>query len=183
MAVPLACGVVSDTGKASGEPGVDKASVAIAAPPGAVWDLVADVTRMGEWSPECTSCRWLGRRPREPRVGATFVGFNRRGWARWATTNVVERSERGRVFAFRVRETGVRWAYLLESDGEGGTRLTETRDLSAARTWLIRATGVFVGGMDAHADELREGMRATLDRIKATAEAGAAPPAGSGGTG
>jgi len=155
----------------------DVVSVTIAAPPEAVWDMVADVTRMGEWSPECHSCRWVGKR-REPVVGARFVGFNRRGWARWITTNQVEEADRGRAFVFRVRETGVRWGYELEpidghdtgGDGARGTRLTESRDLSDARTWLIRLAGPFVGGVDGHAEELRAGMRQTLTRIKAAAE-------------
>lgn len=148
---------------------LDTATVTIAAPPDAVWRMVADVTRMGEWSPECRSCRWTGSR-REPVAGARFVGFNRRGWAGWATTNVVEEAEPGRSFVFRVRETGVRWRYRFEPEGDG-TRVTELRDLSDARTWLIRLAGPFVGGFDRHADELRAGMRATLDRLKATAEA------------
>ncbi len=32
----------------------------IAAPKDAVWALVADVTRMGEWSPETVGCAWIG---------------------------------------------------------------------------------------------------------------------------
>lgn len=153
------------------EPSIDSVTVEIAAPPDAVWDMVADVTRMGEWSPECYSCRWVGKR-REPVVGARFVGFNKRGWARWATTNEVVEADRGRAFVFRTRETGVRWGYRFEPDADGGTgtRLTETRDTAGARTWLIRLAGPFVGGMDSHADELREGMGQTLARIKATAE-------------
>jgi uncharacterized protein YndB with AHSA1/START domain len=152
----------------TGTDAVDRVSVTIAAPPDAVWALVTDLGRMGEWSPETTSCRWFGRRT-GPEVGATFVGWNRRGWARWCTTNAVERAEPGQLFGWRVRETGVRWSYELEQEGDG-TRLTEIRDLSRARTWLLRATGVFVGGVDDHADELRAGMRTTLDRIKAAAE-------------
>lgn len=155
------------------EPDVDRATVSIAAPADAVWDMIADVTRMGEWSPECYACRWFGRK-KEPVVGARFAGFNKRGWVRWVTTNVVEEADRGRSFVFRTRETGVRWGYRLEADGAGTTTLTETRDLSDARTWLIRLSGPFVGGMDKHADELREGMRWTLARIKAAAEAPAA---------
>ena len=42
-------------------------SETIAAPPRAVYNLVTDVPRMGEWSPETASCRWLdgatGARP------------------------------------------------------------------------------------------------------------------------
>ena len=147
---------------------VDSVGVTIAAPPEALWDMVADVTRMGEWSPECYSCRWVGKR-REPVAGARFVGFNRRGWARWFTTNEVEQAEPGRAFVFRTRETGVRWGYRFEPDGDG-TRVTETRDLAGARTWIIRLAGPFVGGVDGHAEELRAGMRKTLDRLKAAAE-------------
>jgi uncharacterized protein YndB with AHSA1/START domain len=159
----------------SADPPLDSVTVTMAAPPGLVYDMVADVTRMGEWSPECYACRWVGRR-HEPVVGARFVGFNRRGWARWFTTNSVERAERGRSFVFRGRETGVRWGYELAPDGDG-TRVTETRDLGDARMWLIRLGGPFVGGLESHADELRDGMRQTLDRLKAAAEAEAATAA------
>jgi uncharacterized protein YndB with AHSA1/START domain len=157
---------------------VDSASVTIAASPEALWDMVSDVTRMGEWSPECTSCRWTGKRP-EPVVGARFVGFNRRGWARWATTNEVVEAERGVSFAFRTRETGVVWGYTFAADPDdpdGATVVTETRDLRTARTWLVRLSGPFVGGMERHADELRAGMRQTLENLKAAAESTAAAP-------
>jgi dimethylaniline monooxygenase (N-oxide forming) len=150
---------------------VDTASVTVAAAPGDIWDMVSDVTRMGEWSPECTGCRWIGKH-RTAEVGARFVGFNKRGWARWATTNEVVEAERGRAFVFRTRETGVRWSYRFEPSADGaGTTLTETRDTSGARAWLVRMTGPFVGGADSHADELRAGMRRTLERVKAAAEA------------
>ncbi|HEX5365621.1 MAG TPA: SRPBCC family protein [Acidimicrobiales bacterium] len=160
------------TGTAA-DPPVDTASVTVAADPATLWDMVSDVTRMGEWSPECTSCRWLGGRT-TPEVGARFVGFNRRRWARWATTNEVIESRRGSVFAFRTRQTGVVWGYRFAPDGDGGTVVTETRDLTAARSWLVRLAGPFVGGADAHSGELREGMHRTLERLKATAE-GPAP--------
>ena len=149
---------------------VDTVSLTIAADAGALWDMVSDVTRMGEWSPECTGGRWIGKR-REPVVGARFVGTNKRGWARWATTNEVVEAERGTAFAFRTRETGVIWGYAFAPGDDGGTVVTERRDLGQARTWLIRLAGPFVGGMDDHADELREGMRQTLERLKAAAEA------------
>jgi len=37
---------------------VDTASVTVAAAPGDIWDMVSDVTRMGEWSPARS---WLVR--------------------------------------------------------------------------------------------------------------------------
>jgi uncharacterized protein YndB with AHSA1/START domain len=160
----------TDAPGASGDhPTRDTATVTIAAAPEVVYDLISDVTRMGEWSPECYSCRWLGKR-HEPAVGALFVGFNKRGWARWATTNKVERADRGAAFVFRTRETGVRWGYELAAEGDG-TAVTEFRDLSSARVWMVKLAGPFVGGFDGHAEELRAGMRETLDRLKAAAEA------------
>jgi dimethylaniline monooxygenase (N-oxide forming) len=148
-----------------------EASLHIEAPPEALYALVADVTRMGEWSPECYACRWIGKR-RGPVAGARFAGFNKRGRARWVTTNEVGEAERGRTFVFRTRETGVRWGYRFEPSTDGaGITLTETRDTSGARAWLVRMAGPFVGGADSHADELRAGMRRTLERVKAAAEA------------
>jgi dimethylaniline monooxygenase (N-oxide forming) len=146
------------------------ASVVVDAPPERVWDVLADVTRMGEWSPECYRCRWIGRE-RRPVVGARFVGFNKRGPIRWATTNVVEESERGRAFAFRTQGTGARWSFHLQPEGDG-TRLTETRHLTKGVTPLVKLAGVFVGGQKNHDRELAEGMRQTVERIGAAAQAG-----------
>lgn len=149
---------------------VDSASLTIAADAGDLWDMVSDVTRMGEWSPECTGCRWFGKH-HAPVVGARFVGFNRRGWARWATTNVVVEAERGVAFVFRTRETGVVWGYrFAPAPGGEGTVVTETRDLRQAHGWMVRLAGPFVGGADNHAEELRQGMRATLERLRSAAE-------------
>jgi hypothetical protein len=41
-----------------------------------VWDLIADVTPVGEWSPECVRAAWLGE-PGRPQLGARFTGYNR----------------------------------------------------------------------------------------------------------
>jgi hypothetical protein len=48
----------------------------------AVWDVVRDVTRVGEWSHECVGAAWLaGARSATP--GARFRGRNRAGVFRW----------------------------------------------------------------------------------------------------
>ena len=36
----------------------DEAAIAVAAAPERLWDLVTDVTQMGEWSPVCRRCEW-----------------------------------------------------------------------------------------------------------------------------
>ncbi|MGH9050843.1 MAG: SRPBCC family protein [Acidimicrobiia bacterium] len=34
-------------------------SLHVDAPPEKLYELVSDVTRMGEWSPECRRCEWI----------------------------------------------------------------------------------------------------------------------------
>ncbi len=148
----------------------EEVSVWIDADPHVVWELVSDVTRMGQWSPECRRCVWIGGRRG---VGARFVGVNRRGWVVWVTTNEVERAEPGKSFAFRTRTNGVRWSYRLEQEG-GGTLLTERWDVSGQSAGQRKRTASFanlaLGGYEGHTEELRDGIHKTLERIKAAAE-------------
>lgn len=146
-------------------PGTDTAEIDIAAPPEDVWDLIADVTRTGEWSPECYRCAWLdgGTGPRE---GARFKGWNRHGPLRWATTSTVAASQRGEVFSFVTKDSGATWTYRLTATGDGGTHVTETRT-DGDKPLLAKVFGKVVPGRD---QRLRDGMEQTLRRLKATAE-------------
>lgn len=47
-----------------------------------VWDVVRDVTRVGEWSHECVGAQWLAGAS-APVPGARFRGRNRAGVFRW----------------------------------------------------------------------------------------------------
>ena len=79
-------------------------TVHIAAPAELVWDLVSDVTRIGEFSPETFEAQWLDGAS-GPQAGARFRGHVRRsgrGPVYW-TTCTVTASEPGREFAFAVR--------------------------------------------------------------------------------
>src|SRR5436309_9128713 len=103
-----------------------EASIEIDAPPGQVWDLVADVTRMGEWSPICAGCEWLDGAT-GPASGAAFVGHNRQGLARWSRRCVITACEPGRRFAFSTSFKGreaTRWSYAFE-ETPAGTLVTE----------------------------------------------------------
>jgi polyketide cyclase/dehydrase/lipid transport protein len=150
----------------------DEVSIHVDAPPEHIWDMVADVTRMGEWSPECYRCHWQGE-PRAPAVGARFVGHNKAGWRRWRTRNVVVEAERGEVFAFRTVENRNVWSYRMEPDGDagGGTTVTEARQLPAKRPWYGKlALYLAYGGLARHDVRMRAGMQRTLERLKAAAE-------------
>src|SRR5258708_16845320 len=73
----------------------------IAAPPERVFGLITDVTRMGEWSPECYRCVWLDGAT-SAYVGARFRGYNKLGRYQWATTAVIAAVEESRLFALTV---------------------------------------------------------------------------------
>src|SRR5437588_11880700 len=73
--------------------------IEIDAPPGHVYDLVADLTRMGEWSPECYRVDWVGDAA-GPVVGTEFEGHNRIGPYRWTVGGKVVTADPGREFAF-----------------------------------------------------------------------------------
>ena len=106
---------------------MDEVSVTVNAPAEKVYDLLADIAQMGRWSPECTGGRWVGGAT-EAAVGARFKGSNRHGLMRWTTNCEVTKAERGKAFEWQVKESGMRWGYRFEPDGDGGTVVTEYRE-------------------------------------------------------
>jgi uncharacterized protein YndB with AHSA1/START domain len=138
------------------------ASVHVEAPPEKVYDLVSDVTRMGEWSPETVSCQWVGGST-GPAVGAKFKGRNKAGILRWSTTPEVTAAEPGREFAFKTSDTN--WRYTFEADGSG-TKVTESFDAPHYNFFLN-----LINPARKREPFLVEGMQTTLERIKAAAEA------------
>jgi len=150
-------------------PSPDAVTLRIAARPQRCYELVSDITGMGRLSPECTGGRWVGS-VTGPEVGARFLGFNRRGLVRWFTVNRVVAADPGREFAFETRGSATRWAYHFEPDGEG-TLVTETRAPTGPRPLGARLVArLLLGGIAEHDEELRDGMRATLERLQALAE-------------
>lgn len=98
-------------------------SVVIAADAETLYDMVADVTRMGEWSPICKACWW--DEGEGPRVGAWFTGRNELPERTWETRSKVVAADPGREFAFVVLGTVARWGYTF-TPVDGGTELTES---------------------------------------------------------
>ncbi len=143
-------------------------TVRIGATPDDVYRLVADVTRMGEWSPETTSCRWLG----EPgKVGSKFRGRNRRGFVRWFTDPVVVAATPGDEFAFTTRLLGkdqTRWRYRFEPV-DGGTAIDVTESFDAVANPLpVRLFERLI--WPNRQQDVIDGMRTTLERLKVVAE-------------
>ena len=144
----------------------------VAAPPGVVYDLISDVTRMRSWSPETRRCAWLGGAT-GPAVGARFKGTNTIGWRRWSTTCTVTAADPGSAFAFRVQYGPMvvaEWRYDIAPDGAAGSLVTESwRDRRPA--WFRAVYPVLVGVKD-RAEHNRATMTETLRRLKAAAERG-----------
>ena len=152
----------------------------IAAPPGLVWDLVADVTRIGEWSPECIRAAWLTV-PGElagARAGARFTGHNRlRDGFEYDVTCVVTEADRPRSFAWVVLddagEPSSSWRYRIDP-GPGGSllrqRFTHGPGTSFLRQIADTAPDRAATVLAARLDRLRSNMTATLRAMKAAAE-------------
>lgn len=144
-------------------------SIEIAASPEAVYDLVSDITRTGEWSPVCQKCWW--DEGDGPRVGAQFSGRNVMGERTWDTRSKVTAAEPGREFAWEVGKGYVRWSYQMEPV-EGRTRLTENWEFTA--TGLEYFASAFGDDAPARANgatqAAHEGIPATLQAIKRIAE-------------
>ncbi len=140
----------------------------IAAAPETLWAMVADVTRMGEWSPETARCRWL-RGASAPKVGARFKGVNRNGKRRWSTINTVTACVPGEVFAFETTAgpfSVARWEYRF---APGPTGSTVTESWTDQRGRVARRLGKPVSGVEDRAMHNRAGMQATLDRLATVA--------------
>jgi uncharacterized protein YndB with AHSA1/START domain len=146
-----------------------QARIDIAAPPERVFRLITDVTRMGEWSPECYRCAWLDGAT-GAYVGARFRGYNKLGRHKWATTAVVTAVDESRSFAFTVvhdktgRDETV-WRYQL-APSPSGTMLTESFEF----VWCPVANRIAELPIP-RGSQVNRGIRQTLRSIKAAAEA------------
>jgi uncharacterized protein YndB with AHSA1/START domain len=147
----------------------DEVSLHIEAPAERIYEIVTDIANMGRLSPECTGGKWLDGAT-GPAVGARFKGSNKRGFARWSTTNEVVEVQPGKVFSFETQQSAARWTYRLQPEGTG-TLVTETRELFKERPKVaVVFTKLLLGGEEGHEDELRQGMQQTLERVKVLAE-------------
>ena len=144
----------------------DQVQTLIAATPEQVYDLVSDMPRIGEWSPECRRCEWIDGAV-GPQVGARFHGHNRYGPVRWSLKGDVKVADRGREFSFTTTDRGregTRWTYRIEPVGSM-TQVTESYE--------VLYEPLYVRVMDLFAPRrrrLRAGMEQTLARVKAVAE-------------
>jgi uncharacterized protein YndB with AHSA1/START domain len=147
----------------------DSVTVHMTAPPQRIWELVSDVTRIGSYSPETFEAEWLGGAT-GPAEGAQFRGHvkrNGKGPTYWTTCTVLACTP-GSEFTFGVgpgdKPINV-WSYRLEPSGDG-TDVTESFTL--ADKAAIKVYWALLGWARGRTN--RNGMRTTLERIKAEVE-------------
>jgi hypothetical protein len=134
-----------------------------------LYDMVSELTDMGQWSPEAVGGRWL-RGATGPAVGARFRGNNRSGWRRWSTLAEVTEAERGKRFAFRVSFAAVpiaAWTYEFAGSGDATVVTERWNDLRP--WWMDKGSGPIMGVPD-RPDHNRKNMEATLSALKSSAE-------------
>ncbi|MDH4077066.1 MAG: hemerythrin domain-containing protein [Acidimicrobiia bacterium] len=158
-------------------------AVAVVVPQGidAVWDVVRDPTRVGEWSHECIDGRWVGGAV-EAGPGARFRGRNRQGPFRWGRLCEVVRVEPyelvWRTVPTRLYPDSTEWALRLtpaeEAGGDGvvGTRIEQTFRVVKG-TWL---EPVYATVVPAHRQRATA-LERDLERIGVVAARGVARPA------
>jgi uncharacterized protein YndB with AHSA1/START domain len=139
-----------------------QATVHINAAPEKVYAMVTDVTRMGEWSPECQKAEWIDGAS-GPAAGARFKGSNKKGIIRWSTKPTVKVADPGKEFTFDVGKN-TRWSYRF-APKDGGTELTESFE-ALRYNLLFKITQP----PRRRTRELQQGIERTLERIKQAAE-------------
>ena len=143
-----------------------QAQIDIKAPASKVWELISDIRRMPQWSPQC---RWM--KPLGPlRQGARTVNLNRRNKLFWATTCTVTEVIPEQKLAFRVNANGTIWSYELQPIADG-TRVIESRHAeNGVKPMSSLAVNALFGRAENFERELVDGMNASLTNIKAAAE-------------
>jgi len=155
-----------------------EASTYIGASPERVYDVVSDVTRMGEWSPECVTVSWAEGSDR-PAVGAQFHGTNNRNGNEWTTPNTILVADEGHEFAWVVGTAEfqvARWRYVFAGEN-GGTRVTESFELGDQEVGFASAVNDApeterAAMIAARRQQLVSDMELTLSRLKEHIEAG-----------
>ena len=135
-----------------------------------IYDTIADITTIGQRSPETHAAKWITH-------GKKFKGYNHIGpLYRWSTVCTVTDDAPGRTFAFDVAwPSKTSWRYDLTALDDG-TEVTLTMTKSQPQAAPVVAIQRMVGVHD-RAEHLRNGMDLTLKRLAQQVQrANARPP-------
>lgn len=144
----------------------------VEAPPAVVYDILADVTRTPERTPDIVRCEWIDGAT-GPAVGARFKAINKQGRGpNWSNKPVVTVADPGREFTFTRTEPfagTIEWKHVLAPEGTG-TRVLESYTVLKPLTivgWFIIGT---LYGLKDRRKNLHDSMVDSLDRLATIAE-------------
>ena len=140
----------------------------MAGDPRQVYELIADVTRMVDWSPESAGAEWLTGEPGT--VGSTFRGDNRRPWYRWSTICTVITADPGKRFAFAVTAAGrpvATWEFEITPRPGGCEVIERTVD---QRSLFLMMFSVVSTGHGRRSVRNRHTMKQTLNALARAVE-------------
>ncbi|QKV97011.1 SRPBCC family protein [Streptomyces sp. NA02950] len=164
-----------------------RASAHVSVAPNDIYAVVSDLSRSGEWSPECQGGAWVSGEPST--VGALFRGRNFRpqdvvGWAplvrgTWYTQARVVAAEPGRTFRWMMLSHACEdqesiWGFDIEP-ADGGSLLTHHFRMGKATAGIHKivakldetARKKFIDDWTA---KLERDLKETLKRIKDISE-------------
>ncbi|MFJ6675691.1 SRPBCC family protein [Actinosynnema sp. NPDC091369] len=167
-----------------------RTSITIDAPTDRVYGMVSDITRMGEWSPECVGGTWIAGTPGA--VGARFHGFNSEGPAVWSSECEVLTAEEPRTFGFSVlrftkgrpsedsewvgglKPGDVTWTFHLEETPTGCV-LTQVHSMGYVNPFFQEILeeadeSERAARVQARKEHLQHSMESTLQQVKVAAE-------------
>lgn len=148
-------------------------SAQIDASPQHVYDLVTDLPRMAEWSPENTGGSWQGG-ARAAAPGVKFKGKNQNGKKSWSSAVVVTDATAPSRFAFSTVVGPMvlaEWIYEIEPTASG-CRVTETW-IDTRNPTMARFLGKPITGVKDRAAHTKNSIEQTLANVKKAAESGA----------
>ncbi|MEO5652281.1 MAG: SRPBCC family protein [Marmoricola sp.] len=148
-------------------------SIVVEASAEALYDLVTDIGRTGEWSPVCVAC-WWDEADGAGRPGSWFTGRNEIPGRTWETRSQVVAAERPAEFAFVVGGSFVRWGYTFEPGPDETTAVTESWEfLPAGIAMFEEKFGEQASAQIAdRTEQALAGIPKTLAAIKQIAESG-----------
>jgi uncharacterized protein YndB with AHSA1/START domain len=121
--------------------------VIVDAPIEAVWRVVSDVTRVGEWSHECRRVEWLdGATTAVP--GVRFRGVNKAGPWSWSRVNEILAADEPHTLVWRTISTllypdSSEWRITLDR-AEGRTRIVQSFQVLRAPAVLARLYSIVI---------------------------------------
>jgi uncharacterized protein YndB with AHSA1/START domain len=153
-------------------------TIHIIVPAERVWDLITDVERIVEFSPECIKVEWLNGAT-APAVGARFAGMSRIGAFEWTRNCTIIVYDEPTVFAYEVFDEAdelpqSRWRFEIAPDATGTTLTQHFSHVPSGRSTIRQLAEANPAEAEQtiaeRAEMLAPAMRHTLEAMRRSLE-------------